>query len=281
MSSAFGARATAVIAVLLTPSSAMAQASAPADQRPKWAVQIAPGECTLLHTTGGSDPSLFRLKTDVGTETYFLSLAGSEVRAVAPVMIQPVEVRIDGKVKARRYGSPSRRPELGFDRLFHVTSVPRPAIDAAAAGETLEVRSPAGTIATIEVARGAKAFGAFRACEADQLVEWGADPEQFQPGGTTPVIKDRDRLLPQAQLNRIKYSGVLPHTEHYLVISAGGVVEKCSAVHELPGSDMEQVVCTYLAGRRIGEPARAPSGKAVRGVITIQPPPASWTGERL
>lgn len=271
MNSAFAAHATAVMAVLLTPSSAMAQASAPADQRPKWAVQIAPGECTLLRTTGGSEPSLLRLKTKVGTERYWLALAGKDVRAVSGLMPVHVELRVDGKVAAKRFGSQSSQSESGFNRLYHVAGIARDAIDAIAAGGALEVRASSGKVATISMAGGAKAFAAFRTCEADQLIEWGADPAQFEPGGSSPVIKDRDRLIPQELFRQIKTSGRSIQPEHNLILSTEGVVEKCAATYGIPDSNMEQVVCTYLTGRKIGEPARDPAGKAVRGVVTVQP----------
>jgi hypothetical protein len=271
MSSAFGARATVAIAVLLAPSSAMAQASAPADQRPKWAVQIAPGECTLLRTTGGSEPSLLRLKTKVGTERYWLALAGKDVRAVSGMMPEQVELRVDGKVAAKRFGSQSNQSESGFNRLYHVSGIAREAIDAVAKGETLEVRASSGKVATISMASGAKAFAAFRTCEADQLIEWGADPAQFEPGGSAPVVKDRDQLVPQELFRQIKTSGRSIQPEHQLMVSTQGVVERCAATYGIPDSNMEQVVCTYLTGRKIGEPARDPSGKPVRGVVTVQP----------
>lgn len=271
MKSLLAARATAAIAVLLTPSSAMAQASAPADQRPKWAVQIAPGECTLLRTTGGSEPSLLRLKTKVGTERYWLALAGKDVRAVSGMMPEHVELRVDGKVAAKRFGSQSNQSASGFNRLYHVSGIAREAIDAVARGETLEVRASSGKVATIGLAGGAKAFAAFRTCEVDQLIEWGADPAQFEPGGSAPVIKDRDQLVPQELFRQIKTSGRSIQPEHHLIVSAEGVVEKCAATYGIPDSNMEQIVCTYLTGRKIGQPARDPSGKAVRGVVTVQP----------
>lgn len=271
MKSVIGAHATAAIAVLLTPSSAMAQASPTADQRPKWAVQIAPGECTLLRTTGGAEPSLLRLKTKVGTERYWLALAGKDVRDVSGMMPEQVELRVDGKVAAERFGSQSNQPESGFNRLYHVSGIGRDAIDAIARGETLEVRASSGKVATISMASAAKAFAAFRTCEADQLIEWGADPAQFEPGGSAPVVMDRDQLVPQERLRQIKAPGRAIQPEHHLILSTEGVVEKCAATYGIPDSNMEQVVCTYLTGRKIGEPARDPSGKAVRGVVTVQP----------
>ncbi len=262
---------SAVVSISLGASPAMAQAKADGGQRVSWAVQIAPGECTLLRTMGGPEPSLLRLKTKVGTDSYWLSLAGKGVRSVAGAMPEHVELRVDGKVKARRFGSQSDRPEAGFGRLYHVSGIKRDAIDAVAAGGTLEVRASSGKVATILMGGAAKAFTAFRTCEADQLIEWGADPAQFLPGGALPKIADRDQLVPQSLVARIKTSGRPIQPEHYLVLSTTGVVEKCVAVFGIPDSDMEQMVCTYLVGRKVGDPSRDPAGKPVRGVVTVQP----------
>jgi len=260
----------ATVAALSLPSPAMAQAKASADLRPKWAVQIAPGECTLLRTTGAPEPALLRLRTKVGTESYWLALAGKGVRSVAGLMPEHVELRVDGKVKARLFGSQSTRAESGFDRLYHVAGIARDAMDAVASGEELEVRASSGRVATISMVGGVKAFAAFRTCETDQLIEWGADPAQFEPGGTAPIIKDRDQLIPQSLFRQIKTPGRPIEPEHYLVMSAEGIVEKCVAVYGIPDSNMEQIVCAYLTGRKIGDPARDPAGKAVRGVVVVQ-----------
>ena len=72
-------------------------------------------------------------------------------------------------------------------------------------------------------------------------------------------------------MQRIRFSRGSIDPLHYLVISPTGEAEGCKAVTGIPGSDMEQVVCSYLMGKKVGEAARDPSGKPVRGVIALMP----------
>jgi hypothetical protein len=249
----------------------IAQTKAAVGPRPNWAVQIAPGECTLLRTTAAPDASLLRLTTSVGTGRYRLALAGTGVRVVGSDMPEQVELRIDGKIVARQFGSQSSRPVSGFERVYNVSAIPHEVIDSAATGGELEVRASSRRIAAIPLNGAAKAFAALRTCEAEQLIEWGADPAQFHQGGALPKLVGRDQIVPQSLFRQIKTSGRPIKPEHYLVLSTAGVVEKCAAVHGIPDSNMEQVVCAHLLGRKIAEPARDASGRAVRGVVTIQP----------
>jgi hypothetical protein len=123
----------------------------------------------------------------------------------------------------------------------------------------------------IPLAGAAKAFAVLRTCETDQLVEWGADPAQFSPGGTPAKVGDPNNVVPQPLFSRVKFPGGPIKPEHYLVISTAGVVEKCEAVYGIPDSNMEQVVCDYLVGRKVGSLAKDPTGKPVRGVVTVVP----------
>ena len=144
-------------------------------------------------------------------------------------------------------------------------------VDAIGAGRELSISGGEVKFGPLPLPQVKEAIAAFRHCEAEQLTEWGADPAQFAAGGRRPQVEQRRNLIPQAELRRFPFPKGPVQLAHYLVIDANGVVERCSSVSGLENSDFERAVCNAVKGRKIGEPARDATGKAVRGVVTFHP----------
>jgi hypothetical protein len=232
-------------------------------------LEVSLGKCHLARAFTPEHAAL-SIETEVGTDSYTLVLTDERFgRIAAP--IAEAAIKVDGRAVSRSYANLTGRnaatpPQAWFPGLDGSV------IEAIGAGAELSIAPTAGKlVGPWPVPQAARAVAALHRCEADQLIEWGADPAQFAPGGTRPKVGDRMRLVPQSVIQKIHFPKGPIEPLHTLLLSDAGIVEGCASVFGIPGSDFEQVVCDYLRGRKIGEPARDPSGTGVRGVIALTP----------
>jgi hypothetical protein len=247
-----------------------AHGAAPAAQRAdRWILEVSLGKCHLARDLTAVHAAL-SIETQVGTDSYTLVVADEKVGRL-PSPIAEVAIKVDGRDVAATYanlakvsGTPSMQAWMpGLDGGI---------VEAVGSGKALSIAPKRGTrIGPLPLPDAANAVAALRRCEAEQLIEWGADPAQFAPGGSRPKVGDRMQLVPQSVVQKIRFPKGPIEPLHYLVLSDQGVVESCASVFGIPGSDFEQIVCGHLRGRRIGEPARDAGGKAVRGVVALTP----------
>jgi hypothetical protein len=243
-----------------------APAAAPSDG---WTVEVSLGKCRLVRLLAAEKAGL-SIETDAGSGNYILTLGHRSAARVPENSPIPVAIKVDGRVEAKGYAMRSRDP-APFPVGVAVWQFDKGLLDAISAGSRISIAIGRGEIGPLPLPDAGKAVVALRGCEAEQLVEWGADPAQFAPGGSAPKIGDRNALVPQSVMRRVRFPNHPIEPLHYLVLSDAGVVERCAAVYDIPGSDMEQLVCASLVGRKLGEPARDPAGKAVQGVISFSP----------
>lgn len=206
----------------------------------------------------------------MGTDSYSLSITADKFKRAQLRVPQDAVLKVDGRTAASTFlvVFPSDDSATPFANLAGLSNE---VVDAIGAGRELSIAGDLGKFGPLPLPQAKEAITAFRRCEAEQLTEWGADPAQFTPGGRRPRVDQRRDLIPQAELRRFPFPKGPVQLAHYLVIDANGVVERCSSVSGLENSDFEREVCNAVKGRKIGEPARDATGKAVRGVVTFYP----------
>jgi hypothetical protein len=243
-----------------SPSSLTSQQTQPVND---WNLEASLGKCKLTHTVRGTNAAEISLQTEAGTDSYVLAIAQRRGPAGIP---SKAALKVDGEVHTRTYVGffPGNPP---YPRRAVVAGLKSTAIDAIGNGSEISINTDRGEIGPLPLLNAAQAVNALRRCEAKQLIEWGADPSQFEDGGAQPTVGDRFELVPQSVMAQIRYPQGPIEPLHYLVLSDTGVVERCQAVFGIPNSDFTEVVCASLLGRKVGEPAYNPEGKPVRSVI--------------
>jgi len=268
MGSYFQGRAVAAIFGLLALLGSRAETAAAAED--SWSLNVAPGECQLKRHYSLNPPMRLSIETDVGSDRYSLSIARKNIDAPSDGFESDVALRIDGRVEARDFVGVFET-NAPYDRAANMASLSAKAIDAIGAGHDLAIRGKKLRIGPVTLPQAAEAIAALRRCEAEQLIEWGADASQFQPGGARPDVMDRDLLIPQQVLRRMRFPQQRGKISYALLLNEQGSVVRCSR-HSGPGNPaFDRELCAQLQGRKIGTPARDPAGKPVRGVVTYIP----------
>lgn len=235
----------------------------------RWNLEVETGHCTLSRRLSEPDGALVQIKSETGIDRYLLTIATSGMRSWPKEGIARGVVRLDGAVIDEEYGGfwPG---EDGF-KVRYVVGLPGETLARLSGGKEIALVAGRRRTKPIALDGAANAIAALRQCEVDELIEEGADPAQFAPGGKPAKVPAERDLVPQSVMRTIRFPGVPIKPLHYLLLSDTGVVEKCSAAFGIPDSDFEQVVCRYLIGRKVTDPARDPAGRAVRGVIGVKP----------
>jgi hypothetical protein len=235
----------------------------------RWALDVSLGKCRLDRIYSQPESAAITLETEPGTDDYTLIVYNKRPTRLSSGSTDGV-LKIDGKTQAKNYLNIGTGGSL-FPVQLTMGGLKGASIDAIGAGAKLSIMVASRDVASLPLTDVRQAVGALRKCEAEQLTEWGADPAQFAPGGSAPKVGDRYKLVSQAVLGTVHYPKGAIEALHYVVLSDAGVVERCAAVFGIPDSDLEQIVCKSLMGRKIGDPARDASGKAVRSVVAFTP----------
>ena len=253
-----------VPAAKLSPSALIAEQ---AEQVTDWNLEATLGKCKLTNTIRGPKAAELSLRVAAGTDSYVLAIAQHRGPTGIP---SKATLKVDGEVHARTYvgffpGSPP------YPQQAVLAGLESTAIEAIGKGREISIETDRGKIGPLPLLNATQAVNALRGCETEQLIDWGADPSQFEGGGAQPQVGDRHELVPQSVMAQIRYPQGPIEPLHYLVLSDTGVVERCEAVFGIPDSDFTEVVCASLLGRKVAEPALDPEGKPVRGVIGLEP----------
>ena len=245
----------------------VAQAS-PAPSVGRWTLRVEPAHCSLERQDPESSSTL-SIDTVPGSDSYRLAVTSESVGGSAS--FQPASLTF----------APSQKVSSG---LASVAELPNktsviwmqglsPSFLKDVVGTTtVTLATKKGVKITVPLARIANAVEALRRCSADQLVEWGADPAQFLPGGTTPValkprdawISNGDFLALAGQSNRSTINDVFR-----LTVTTDGVATTCHATAEITEPALEKSVCAAVLNKRLFNPAKDANGGAVRGAATF------------
>lgn len=251
-----GAVATGLM-VLLAP---------PASPAGGWSLRIEPARCTLEKHLQGIDPALF-IDTIPGTDSFgvFVSAASQPPAPLAPASLTFTPSRQTIRGLATVTSIPDGSP------VIVMRGLPPSLLDALGQATAMRVVRKHGDVA-IPISGGTEAVKALRMCIADQLVEWGADPAQFAPGGSPPrAVLDRDRWIPNSRL--LKLAGLTKRaavTDLFrMLVSEEGSVRDCRAVSEVTEPALAAGVCDAVSGRKLFSAAIDPSGKPVIGAAAF------------
>lgn len=247
----------------------VAPAAPAARQGERWTVEVQPGSCRLQRRLVEPRPALLSIETEVGSDDYGLVIKQASFGRGPRGFPEAATVRVDDKVVLRSYLTIF--PDDAGAEEANVAGMPGSVLEAMAAGQTLSVKGSSLSIGPLALPKAAAAIAALRRCEEEQLVEWGADPAQFAPGGRQPQVANRHALAPQSLIRRLPMPKGPLRLLHRLLLSPEGKVEQCAAVFELAGSKAEHMLCASLIGRTVGKPALDGAGKPVRGLVTFHP----------
>ena len=254
-----------MFALLAAGSVMMATPAGPAGQ---WSVRVNPASCVLERQTPGPVSTL-SIATTPGSDSYRIAIAGKDVGKTASfvpatVGFDPSSHRISG------FGSVASLPQLS-GQLIWMAGVTPALLDELQAATSVTLAT-AGARASMPIPKAAAAIGALRLCNADQLIEWGADAAQFAPGGALPVaLQDRDGWVSKKDLLAIS-SRVRPadiHATFRVGISPTGTIDRCERVDAATDQGAEQIACAAVLTKVLFSPAKNGGGQPVRGVATF------------
>lgn len=265
MQKPFPALAAALPALCALPAAAQ-PASA---QTPRWHLDGATDRCVLTRRLEGTPaPATFILRTIPGSGRYDMILAAPDL---------PADLRRPGRTLSLNFAPggrpyPVRAARVDLPRSLGEGAVfgPLPTqIGADLAGAaTLQVADEQGrAVGSWAIPLGARAAEALAYCEAEKLVEWGADPAGFEPGATRPQPReDPARWLTQRDfglataLTSAAYAAVFR-----LTLDREGRAAGCTLIESAGNVDLTGA-CRALRSRARYEPARDAAGNAIASV---------------
>lgn len=241
---------------------------------PQWEVDGGLGQCVLDRNIADAAPFKLSIRTLTGTDSYDLYIIGEALPEASRGTHAPLA--IDFANADRHFnvdGVHITLPDGGGKALVILGNGPE-FVDALAQSSSVAIKQPGGVQGSVALPSATKAVAAFRKCMADQLIAWGADPAQFQPGGKTPVA-----LAPQASFESNEQRGrVLRkiadklhptdafHAQFQLTVTTEGKVDGCKRADASVKDGVEQIACAEVINHRLYKPASDPAGKPVRGV---------------
>ncbi|MBB4100531.1 hypothetical protein [Sphingomonas kyeonggiensis] len=250
---------------VVAPLAAQAQSSG------KWEVKVSPAECSLIRGVQAPSPALLAVRTVPGTDEFVVLVSGKKVPERAANARFSVELHFDDAKPIEAEASPMGR--LASGPTLQLATFKPTMLDSFAAAHNVSASSDAGSFASFEVPSARAAIGALRQCIADQLIDWGADPAQFAPGGTPAVaLKDRDDWLTSSQLMNLASTTSETGIDYifHVVIAADGSIESCKRDDAKSGDKTEKLGCEPLIGKKLFAPARNPAGTPVKGAAAFR-----------
>jgi hypothetical protein len=265
------AAALAASAAAAAPSAAQPAAApaAPAAQPARWHLDGATNRCVLTRRLEGTPvAATFILRTIPGSGRYDLILAAPDL---------PGELKRTNRHTVLRFG-PAGTPQQG--RASPVDLPGRLGEGAAfgplgaalgqdfARARTLDVADPQGrALGSWTIPAAARAAEALAACEAEKLVDWGADPAAFEPGARGPrPANDPSTWFSQRDFGLANAMGSAAFTAVFrLAVSPEGRASDCALIESSGNVDLTGA-CRALTGRARYEPARDAAGNPIRSV---------------
>lgn len=234
----------------------------------RWSLHVEPAHCVLEKQNSATGFSL-SIDTTPGSDSYRMAIAGDGISVSAT--LKPASLTF----------APSQKIATGLARVVKLPNgaivtvmqgLPSSLLDDLSGASTVTLEVKRGQKSTVTVTGTTKAVDALRKCNADQLVEWGADPSQFAPGGTMPnTLKPRDEWISNDEFLKLAGQSKRQSTndDFRVLVSTDGVVTECHATIKGIEPELEKGVCAAVVGRRLFSPAKSASGNAVIGAATF------------
>lgn len=237
-----------------------------------WEVKVAPGECTLNRSIAAPVPVTLSLRTLTGSDSYRLALVGKTLPRQNARELFPVTLVFAGA--DRRFERKARGATLanGLGEAIILNGLEPEVIAAFGQASSIAIEAKSGTIGPFALPRARAAIAALAMCVRDQLVEWGADPGQFEPGGKMPVaLIPRDDWVPSDQLRRLPIPDEMKVDAVFKAgVAADGTIDSCAQIGAGVDAKAARIVCDSVLTRRLFTPASDPQGKPVRGVAIFE-----------
>lgn len=241
----------------------------PAPSSARWVLQVDPALCALERRN--VEPAATMLVSGVpGADYYQVTIVGRDITKSASFGPAALTTGPSGKALNgyARAGMPA--DGLGAIRMDGVAPAFLDSLDGA---DTVTIAMKSGARATLPVSGTTKAIEAFRRCNADQLIEWGAAPSQFAPGGTRPIaIKTRDNWLSNEQTLAVAAQSKLSEIDAVfrVAISEIGAIDDCRPSSVDTEKKVETAVCAAVINKVLFIAATDASHHPVRGVATFR-----------
>jgi hypothetical protein len=255
---------------------ASAQAAAPAGTpapapAAAWAMNVAPGRCTLSRGLGPAGDNIMSLSTLTGSDSYRLTLAGPAISRREQGLSFPATVTMTAA--DAHFPSTATGATLSGGRgAVIIYNLKAEFVAALGNATAMTVAAGHDNAGPYEVPRAHGAVAAFTKCVQDQLVDWGADAAQFAPGGATPVaMRERATWIEMRDIPRLSMTGpgVIAFAFR-LGVTAEGAVDGCTPLDAAPRPDNTKTVCAAVMGQKLFKPAHDASGKGVRGAVAFE-----------
>lgn len=243
-------------------------AAAPAAAQ-DWALDIQPAECTLNRAVLEPTPQMVSLWTLPGSGLHTLVVASRDLPEGSATPFAVTVTLAEGTAFKGNGGVFPIRKEAGNG--IAVSDLGTDFLDAFAKAAAISVTIGSKTYGPIAIPKAGGAVRAFKRCVSDQLVEWGADPAQFVPGGKTPAtLAPPKTWLTVGQLGDMAGRGDSFHATFRISVSPTGAVDGCAVVDEPADKRAEKIGCGAVMSRTLFTPAQDAQGKAVRGVFALE-----------
>ncbi|MEA3040624.1 MAG: hypothetical protein QOC65_113 [Sphingomonadales bacterium] len=265
MQKAFPALAAALSALCALPAAAQPAPAQPA----RWHLDGATDRCVLSRRLEGTPlPATFILRTIPGSGRYDMILAAPDLPGDLrrPSRTLSVHFAPAGQPHAVRAALVDLPGALGEGAVYGPLSAQIGA-DLARATAVQVADEQGRALGSWAIPLGARAAEALAYCEAEKLVDWGADPAGFEPGATRPRPReDAGRWLTQRDfglataLTSAAYAAVFR-----LTLDREGRATACTLIESAGNVDLAGA-CRALRSRARYEPARDAAGNAIVSV---------------
>jgi hypothetical protein len=263
---AMAAALAAAPAAAQAPLPPAAPPAAPAAAKQGWLVDHSGLRCLMSRGLEGAPRATLAVRSLPGSGDYDLILASHAWPRRAALAKEGATLSLapGGPAYDRR---PSLQPLAGYGKALTFESLPTPFLEEFAKAASLSLAVGGKPVASYDVPLAGAAARAFAACEAEKLVEWGADPTAFEPGGARarPVGDTKTWLNPR---NFIPAPGRTGRFSIALRFDLGldGRPERCQMLESTGVRDGGTQACEALMRSARYEPARDKAGRPVRSV---------------
>jgi hypothetical protein len=218
----------------------------------------------------GSPPADLGVRTYPGTGNYELVLATGSW----PNSLRNAErVRMAFEPGTAVFGRPAifqlRTPQ-GVRHVIQFSGLPANFLQTFGAASTVTLRNNASNIVAYQLPRASGVATVLASCERLKLIDWGADPAGFGPGAQRPRPAGDQRSWVDVRLIPALLSATQTDVVVSLVVGGDGRVARCSVLEANLDAQSKVQLCSQLTHNARYQPARGPTGTAVRSVVVYR-----------
>lgn len=235
----------------------------------RWILRSDPALCRL-ERQNAEPPVTLSIDTTPGSDVYRVAIASRAVKGSASFV--PAALTFASSVKPMNGRASVATLPNGMPVIWMQGLAPE-FLDQLASTDRVTIATINGKGGSAAVIGPAEAVRAFRGCNAEQLIDWGADAGQFAPGGTIPVaVKNRDAWLSNKELLALGRQSAKSNFDAVfrVAISADGIIDDCRAVTDDVDKKAEKIACSAVVDKPLFTAAKDPNGQFVRGVATFR-----------